>query len=269
MPQSNSTSNLHSKLQLSGISKVYPKNAGIQQLSLTIPKGQWTSILGPSGCGKSTLLRLIAGIETSTTGSVLGIENQRLGFVFQDAALLPWLTVFENVALPLRILTRKKNSKMSEDQIQSAVKLQLERMGLLGFQKSYPHELSGGMKMRTSLARALVNQPEILLLDEPFAALDEPIRIELGILLQEIWNQMKPTILLVTHSITEAIWLSERILVMTGRPGKIIEDRMMPTGHDRSWEARGSPEFQKELSRYFHLLQADSPPADAVKGVQK
>lgn len=216
------------KLLINGISKEFEQKNGspavvLQDIQLTIPEGQFVSLLGPSGCGKSTLLSIIAGLNKPTSGSLfLGEEkitkpSPDKGVVFQEAALFPWLNVLENVMFPLR-------KKMNKKKQQETAKHFLQMVQLGKFLEHYPHELSGGMQQRVSIARVLAMNPKLLLMDEPFGALDEQTRNVLQQELEKIWLDTKQTTVFVTHSIREAIKLSDRVLVMGARPGKIIAD---------------------------------------------
>jgi NitT/TauT family transport system ATP-binding protein len=210
-------------------------------LDLEIPKGEFVSLLGPSGCGKSTALRLIAGLANPTSGSVEvshhagdGRPGHSIGFVFQEPTLMPWTTVRENVRLPLRladIAAAESDARIAEA---------LARVGLADFSNAYPRELSGGMKMRVSLARALVTDPDILLMDEPFAALDEITRFRLNNDLLTLWRKLNKTVVFVTHSVFESVYLSQRVVVMTQRPGRIGADIRIETSEPRSEEFRTS-----------------------------
>jgi NitT/TauT family transport system ATP-binding protein len=224
--------------------------AGLSNFQTEIQNGEWVTLLGPSGSGKSTLLNLVAGLDSVTAGKISHpFSRDEIGFVFQQAALLPWKTVSENILLPLALKTAPT------EEMRTRLELWLHKLKLMRFAKAYPHELSGGMKMRVSLARALITQPKLLLLDEPFAALDEPIRIELGLELRELWKQLKPTVLMVTHSITEGLWLADRVIVLQGQPGKISHDETLPFGIDRPLALRGRPEFLKSVEQCFELLR--------------
>jgi NitT/TauT family transport system ATP-binding protein len=188
-------------------------------IDLAIGRGEFVSLLGPSGCGKSTLLRIVAGLTEPTGGGCrlqIGGRAGHIGFVFQDPTLMPWSTVRANVELPFRLAGRVRSAE--RDRVAAA----LGAVGLAGFESAYPHQLSGGMRMRVSIARALVTGPELLLLDEPFAALDEITRHALNDDLLRLWEGYRPTILFVTHSVFESVYLSTRIAVMAPRPGRIV-----------------------------------------------
>lgn len=223
---------------------------GVGPLDLEIGPGEWVTLLGPSGCGKTTLLRLVAGLETLGAGALENsFSRRKLSYVFQEAALLPWLSVLENIMLPLTL------GGTSKALAREKARPWLEKLGIERHSESYPDELSGGIKMRVSLARALITDPALLLLDEPFAALDEPIRIELGLELRELYRSLKPTVLMVTHSITEGLWLSDRVLVFHGQPGKIVLDRKMELPEKRSLAERGDPRFLALVERCFSILK--------------
>jgi NitT/TauT family transport system ATP-binding protein len=218
----------------------------LDNISFEIPAGQFVSIVGPSGCGKSTLLRLVAGLVQPTSGQlrVDGLppalarrSAARLSFVFQDATLLPWRTVKANVRLPLE-LARSGGGRDG-----AVVKQVLEMVGLGDFGRRYPSELSGGMRMRASLARALVTEPELLLLDEPFGALDDITRQMLNEELATLWSTRRWTGIFVTHNINEAAFLSERILIMSARPGRIVADVAVPFASPRRADLRATAEF--------------------------
>jgi NitT/TauT family transport system ATP-binding protein len=199
----------------------------LRDLSFTVAPGEFVSLLGPSGCGKSTALRLAANLLTPDSGSVVFAGSKpQIGFVFQEPTLMPWADALTNARLPLDLQNAPRGQ--ANDRAASA----LARAGLAGFERALPHELSGGMKMRVSLARALVAQPKLLLLDEPFAALDEITRAQLGDDLLRLWREDGLTILFVTHSVSESAFLSGRVLVMTPRPGTIAADIALPGARD-------------------------------------
>lgn len=214
-------------------------------LALTVRKGEFLTLLGPSGSGKSTALRLIAGLTKPTRGNLVwgaaapepGGRVGELGFVFQDPTLMPWATVAANVALPLR-LWGLPNAKIAP-----RVAAVLERVGLAAFRDAYPRELSGGMKMRVSIARALVTGPKLLLMDEPFAALDEITRFKLNDDLLGLWDALDMTVVFVTHSVFESVYLSQRIVVLTARPGRAFANLDIDTSYPRDESFRTSAEY--------------------------
>jgi NitT/TauT family transport system ATP-binding protein len=230
---------------LSGVGKRFASGLeALDGIELSVARGEFLSLLGPSGCGKSTLLRIIAGLSEPTRGTCrvsLGepgkpIPSGRIGFVFQDPTLMPWSNVAANAELPFRIAGRV--GAKERDRVAAA----LRAVGLAGFEGAYPHQLSGGMRMRVSIARALVTDPELLLLDEPFAALDEITRLALNDDLLRLWETRRPTVLFVTHSVFESVYLSTRIAVMSPRPGHIVADLPVALPHPRAG-ARTSPGY--------------------------
>jgi NitT/TauT family transport system ATP-binding protein len=213
----------------------------LRNVDLTIGQGDFVSLLGPSGCGKSTALRIIAGLSTPTTGLLdwRGGNQRRsdIGFVFQEPTLLPWASVFDNVWLPLRL------RGISREKAAPAVRAMIERVRLTGFENAMPRELSGGMKMRVSIARGLVTKPRLLLMDEPFAALDEITRFKLNNDLLELWQQERFTVVFVTHSVFESAFLSNRIVVMAARPGRVFREISVDAAYPRTDTFRTSPEY--------------------------
>ncbi|MDZ8227748.1 ABC transporter ATP-binding protein [Nostoc sp. ChiVER01] len=247
----------HLLITLNQISKVYTNGTvALHDLNLTIPESQFVSLVGPSGCGKSTVLRLIAGLGRTNSGSIdWGITQQarKLAFVFQDAALMPWANVRENIRLPLKL------ARISKKDSQKLVHETLELVGLKGFEENYPRQLSGGMKMRVSIARALVTQPNVLLMDEPFGALDEITRSKLNGDLLNLWLQQRWTVVFVTHNIYEAVYLSNRVLVMGISPGRIVADVEIDVPYPRNDDFRTSllyNQYCREISQ--HLAKAMS-----------
>ena len=224
---------------------------GVRDVSLSVRRGELIALVGPSGCGKSTLLRMIAGLMSPTSGSLqvnVGSNgDSRTAFVFQDSNLLPWRSVFDNIRLPLELRGE------SFEKQQAAVEDSLKLIGLKPSDSAKrPNMLSGGMRMRVSLARALVTQPELLLLDEPFAALDDLLRQQLNEELLRIWTEQRWTGLFVTHNVAEAVFLSQRVLVMSKSPGTFIADIAVPFEHPRDPDLRSTAEFAKltgEVSR--------------------
>jgi NitT/TauT family transport system ATP-binding protein len=231
-------------VRLRGVSKVFAN--GVQALadvSLDIRTGEFLSVLGPSGCGKSTLLRLISGLAAPSDGAIEGVGrghakgNHDLGFVFQEPTLLPWATALANTLLPLKL----QGMARSESEARAAESLRL--VGLGGFEQAYPRELSGGMKMRVSIARALVTAPGLLLMDEPFAALDEITRHRLNADLLALWESRRFTVVFVTHSVFESVFLSQRIAVMAARPGRVLSELVIDAPYPRSDSFRTSAEY--------------------------
>lgn len=236
-------------LEAQGVTKSFQSRSGGQVEALTsvtmeVPKGEFLAIVGPSGCGKSTLLRLFAGLDTPTTGDVrmdgktIHKGSSEAGFVFQSSVLLPWLTVIENVLLPAKV----RHGRPTKLHIERAREL-LDSVGLLAFEKHYPRELSGGMRQRAAICRALHLDPKILLMDEPFGALDAITRLSMNRDLAEIWRSTGKTIVFVTHDVPEAVRLGSRVITMAPRPGRVTSDISlagMPASYD---ERLGSPHF--------------------------
>jgi NitT/TauT family transport system ATP-binding protein len=225
-------------IALQGVAKRFPVARGaavaaLEGFDLEVAHGEFVALLGPSGCGKSTALRLIAGLEAPSAGSVRVhgeppaalVAKHRLGVAFQDHALLPWLNVAENVALPFRVAGRAVDRARVADLI--------ELVGLTAYATLRPKQLSGGMRQRASIARALALSPEVLLLDEPFGSLDAVTRRQMNIELQRIWQRTRTTTVLVTHAVEEAIFLSDRVLVLSGRPGRVVELAEVPFARPR------------------------------------
>jgi NitT/TauT family transport system ATP-binding protein len=232
---------------LHGVAKTFANGTvALDHLDLEIRRGEFVSLLGPSGCGKSTVLRLIAGLGEPTQGVIAwsggslengGASGHEIGFVFQEPTLMPWATVFANVALPLSL------RKLDASTVAPPVKEALDRVGLAAFATAYPRELSGGMKMRVSIARALVTSPALLLMDEPFAALDEITRFKLNNDLLELWQALKKTVVFVTHSVFESVYLCNRVIVMTSRPGRVFTEIAIKAPYPRDENFRTSAEY--------------------------
>lgn len=246
-------------LSIQQIGKTFSNGTvALQGMTMDIEQGSFVSLLGPSGCGKSTVLKIIAGLGSLTTGRVgwpsskvdnHGRPDCEISFVFQEPTLMQWATVFDNVWLPLRLKGISK--KAAKDRVDEA----LEMVGLADFGMSYPRELSGGMKMRVSIARALVTRPKLLLMDEPFAALDEITRFKLNNDLLHLWERFNWTVIFVTHSVFESAYLSSRIVVMAARPGRVVEDIAVTAPYPRDDDFRTSKAYNdycREASDALH-----------------
>jgi NitT/TauT family transport system ATP-binding protein len=226
---------------LEGVGKTFRNGiTALASIDLAVLPGTFLGVLGPSGCGKSTLLRLIAGLVAPSEGRIRWDENElarRIGFVFQEPTLMPWATAWENVHLPLRLAGEGRSSTAPR------IAETLAAVGLAGFEKAYPRQLSGGMRMRVSIARALVTKPRLLLLDEPFAALDEITRFKLNEDLLRLWQGQRWTVIFVTHSVFESVFLSSRIVVMSPRPGRIVADLPIDLPYPREAQLRMAPDY--------------------------
>lgn len=252
-------------IELVGVTKRFPNGTiALQNLDLCIQAGEFVSILGPSGCGKSTVLGLAAGLGAATAGQVIrAVAGDRRGnlaqaFVFQDAALLPWATVRDNVRLPLKL------AGVPGAECDRAASEAIARVGLQGYERAYPRQLSGGMKMRVSIARALTTDPQVMLMDEPFGALDEITRSRLNDQLLELWWQKRWTTLFVTHNSYEAVFLSTRVVVMAAQPGRIVAEVKIDAPYPRTESFRRSREFadyRYELAQ--HLAAGSRSPGDS------
>jgi NitT/TauT family transport system ATP-binding protein len=232
----------------------------LKNVSVDIAEGEFMSLLGPSGCGKSTFLRVVADLIAPTSGSVqvLGVTpdaarlRRDIGFVFQDAALLPWRSALQNVELPLEVARGRTQSAKAA---RATPRELLELVGLKGSENAYPHELSGGMRQRVSIARALVTDPRILLMDEPFGALDEITRDRLNEELLRVWRELGMTVLFVTHSIYEAAFLAQRVLMLAANPGRVQEIVPVTLPADRTLAIRETPEFVQLTARLRRVLE--------------
>ena len=252
------------KLLIEGVSRIFPGVRGgeptraLEPTNLGVDENGFITILGPSGCGKSTLLRIVAGLDRPTSGRVL-LDGREVsgpgadrGMVFQSYTLFPWLTVAENVAFGL------KERGVASARRREIVAAYLERVGLTGFENHYPKQLSGGMQQRTAIARALANDPQILLLDEPFGALDNQTRALMQELLLGIWERERKTVLFVTHDIEEAIFLASRVVVMTARPGRIKADVPVDLSHPRDYRMKTGPEFSALKARLTEEIRVEA-----------
>lgn len=247
------------RVTMERLSKVYPNGTiAVQDVNLSIREGEFLCFVGPSGCGKSTIFKMITGLSGPTSGTleVMGttpVQSRKqsdTAFVFQDHTLLPWSTVIDNVALPLVLRgVARKERQLEAERV-------LELVGLKDYMKSMPRELSGGMKMRASIARALISKPKLLLMDEPFGALDEITRQTLQLELLDLWSQdPEMTVLFVTHNVFEAVFLSTRVAVMTPRPGKIAAVIDVPVPFPRGESFRTTPEFGQIVRSVSEALQ--------------
>ncbi len=255
-------------VRISGVDKTYGSRQGqvhaVAGANLDIARGEFISLLGPSGCGKSTLLMMLAGLEAPTKGTIeldgrLVTQPRRdVGIIFQDATLLPWKSALENVLFPVRIL------KLPVAQYRERARELLAMTGLSGFADHKPAQLSGGMRQRVAICRALIHDPAILLMDEPFSALDAITRDQMNVALADIMERTGKTVVFVTHSIREAAFLSDRVVVMGGRPSGIIADERMPFGRPRRFEIEETPEFG-QIARKLRLTieAAHAPSGDA------
>ena len=230
----------------------------LDNINLEVPQGEFVSVIGPSGCGKSTLLRIFADLLPSTSGAVQvdGMTPEsarlarRLGVVFQAPNLMPWRSVLRNVQLPLEVAGQGRH-----DRERFALE-KLRLVGLEGYEHHAPRQLSGGMQQRVAIARALTSDPNVLLMDEPFGALDEITRDRLNLELMDIWERLHPTVLFITHSIAEAVFLSTRVVVMAARPGRIVDELAIDFPHPRTVQTRNDPRFHEYLTRIREALMA-------------
>ncbi len=255
------------KLHIHNVTKTYRSDGqvvlAIDEIDLKIRNKEFATILGPSGCGKSTLLRIVAGLIKPTKGvvrldgNVVAGPGSDRGMVFQSYTLFPWLTVKENIRFGLEI---SGTPKAKQEQVAQEF---VNRVGLSGFEKTYPKGLSGGMKQRVAIARALANNPDILLLDEPFGALDAQTRALMQELLTQVWEELHKTILFVTHDVEEAIFLSDRVFVMTARPGKIKAEIDVALGRPRNYEMKATEAFFELKKQALTLIREE-----AIKATQ-
>ncbi|MPY68986.1 MAG: ATP-binding cassette domain-containing protein [Alphaproteobacteria bacterium] len=246
-------------LAISGVARRFPGGTtALDGVSLAVEDGDFVALLGPSGCGKSTLLRLVAGLDSPDAGTIAwpggrpGYGPGDIGFVFQEPTLMPWATLFDNVFLPLRLGGASRTG--ARDRVRAAI----ASVGLEGFEEAWPRQLSGGMRMRASIARALVTEPRLLLMDEPFAALDEITRFRLNDDLLSIQRMRGCTVLFVTHSVFEAVYLSRRVAVMSGRPGRIAAELEVALPRLRAPAMRGQAEFAAMCGQVSDALSGAS-----------
>ncbi len=247
-------------IRVDGLGHIYGGREGavpaLTDIDMTVGAGRFVVIVGPSGCGKTSLLMMMAGLRHQTSGTI-DIQGRaidkpdpdRVGVVFQEASLFPWLSALDNIEFPLalRNAPKEERAKRSNDM--------LNLVGLQGFGARYPHELSGGMKQRVSIARGLVQDPPVLLMDEPFAALDEQTRMTMGHELLRIWSQTAKTVVFVTHSLTEAVYLADEVLVMSARPGRIIDRITVGLPRPRTYDMMGTETFAKLRDRIWQQIR--------------
>ncbi|WP_421998358.1 ABC transporter ATP-binding protein [Reyranella sp.] len=247
-------------IQVNNLSHVYSGAEGgvpaLEEISLSVEPGKFVVIVGPSGCGKTSLLMMLAGLRHQSSGTILcdgrpitDPDPGRVGVVFQEASLFPWLTAQDNTEFPLTLrgIDREERRRRAEDM--------LRLVGLEGFGARYPHELSGGMKQRVSIARGLVQDPPVLLMDEPFAALDEQTRMTMGHELLRIWSQTRKTVVFITHSLTEAVYLADEVLVMSARPGRIIDRIPVTLPRPRTYEMMATDTFGQLRERIWQQIR--------------
>jgi NitT/TauT family transport system ATP-binding protein len=249
-------------IEIAALNHIYDGRDGqvpaLQDIALSVGAGKFTVIVGPSGCGKTSLLMMMAGLRHQTNGTI-DIQGRpidkpdpdRVGVVFQEASLFPWLSALDNIEFPmaLRNAPREERRKRATDM--------LNLVGLQGFAARYPHELSGGMKQRVSIARGLVQDPPVLLMDEPFAALDEQTRMTMGHELLRIWSQTAKTVVFVTHSLTEAVYLADEVLVMSARPGRIIDRIAINLPRPRTYEMMATDVFGRLRERIWQQIRKE------------
>jgi NitT/TauT family transport system ATP-binding protein len=240
------------------------RTVALAETSLRIHSGEFVALVGPSGCGKSTILKLVAGTLSPSEGHVfvagreIGANDVRIGMAFQNPTLLPWLNIRDNVMMPLKIVSpfKQSYSRKKKGEYRDRAEALLAQVGLSGFGDKFPWQLSGGMQQRASLCRALIHDPTLLLLDEPFGALDQFTREELWEIMQSLWIERRPTVLLVTHDLKEAAYLASRICVMQARPGRIIEDSAVPFARPRTIDVSFEPHFVSLTQRLRERIVA-------------
>lgn len=255
------------QISLSGVRKYFGTGGfvALDGITIDIPQGEFFVIVGPSGCGKTTLLRILAGLDRESEGKVdvrqVDPSRPTNSMIFQGDSLFPWMTVYDNAAYGLRM------RKVAENEVMDTVRLWLERIGLWRFRDRYPHQLSGGMKQRVSIVRAFANDPEILLMDEPFSALDEQNKLLLHEELLRIWEATKKTVVFITHSVDEAVTLGDRIMVMTANPGRTKALIDVPFGRPRNvMELRQKPEYGELVFDIWEQLREEVNRARQLEG---
>jgi NitT/TauT family transport system ATP-binding protein len=247
-------------IEVADLSHIYGGRDGqtpaLEDISLSVGAGRFVVIVGPSGCGKTSLLMMMAGLRHQSSGTIriqgapiVAPDPNRIGVVFQEASLFPWLTALDNIAFPLTL----RGAPRAERDARAEAMLNL--VGLSGFGARYPHELSGGMKQRVSIARGLVQDPPVLLMDEPFAALDEQTRMTMGHELLRIWSQTAKTVVFVTHSLTEAVYLADEVLVMSARPGRIVDRIAINLPRPRGYDMMGTETFGRLRDRIWQQIR--------------
>jgi NitT/TauT family transport system ATP-binding protein len=254
---------LENAIEVAKLSHVYDGAQGgvpaLEDISLTVEAGRFVVIVGPSGCGKTSLLMMLAGLRAQTQGTILchgkpipDPDPARVGVVFQEASLFPWLSAIDNIEFPLSLRGAARADRRRR------AEAMLSLVGLEGFGERYPHELSGGMKQRVSIARGLVQDPPVLLMDEPFAALDEQTRMTMGHELLRIWSTTSKTVVFITHSLTEAVYLADEVLVMSPRPGRIIDRVAIPLARPRTYEMMATDVFGRLRDRIWQQIRKSS-----------
>ncbi|AUW95045.1 MAG: ABC transporter ATP-binding protein [Sulfobacillus thermotolerans] len=257
-------------ISLQNVSKFYPPTQkggkpvlAVDDFDAQIEAGEFVCIVGPSGCGKTTVLNMVAGFESVSQGDIVvnGVPVRKPGpdraVVFQQPSLLPWMTVFDNIGFGLTLQEGRKTR--SHDKVAKIIEI----MGLKGFENHFPYQLSGGMQQRAAIARALITEPQMLLMDEPFGALDAQTRTDMQKFLLTIWDRLRPTVLFITHDVEEAIVLADRVIVMTPRPGRIAQVIDIGLGRPRNWDMVLSPEFLRYKKEVLHILR---PPHSQTAG---
>ncbi|MCA3634452.1 MAG: ABC transporter ATP-binding protein [Methylobacterium sp.] len=265
-PQSDAPERARPLISLEGAGIIYGRGANaveaLTPTDLDIEKGDFVALVGPSGCGKSTILKLVANLIRASSGHVfvggreVGAERVGIGMAFQNPTMLPWLRIRDNIMLPLKIVEpfRSEFRAKRKTEFRDRAEALLEVVGLKGFGDKFPWQLSGGMLQRANLCRALIHDPALLLLDEPFGALDQFTREELWAILQQLWMDRKPTVILVTHDLREAAYLATRVCVMSARPGRIVADDVVPFARPRTLDMTFDPEFVALTQRLRGLI---------------